>query len=165
MMNELSQGSCFKVVRFFSFIFLSFCLKVVSADVVWIQINKIKQTKNTFHVTYARKLFYILKNILLYIMNYYILWKRFYIFPMNKERNRDGVLPLSKSILCPIDKDSKIKFNFIMLLRVSKKSDIEKDKETQQHFTKPADSWTDVTAASSRTNQGVKERNIPREQT
>lgn len=52
-----------------------------------------------------------------------------------------------------------------MILRVSKKSDIHKDKETQQHFTKPAESRTDVTAASSRTNQGVKERNIPREQT
>lgn len=52
-----------------------------------------------------------------------------------------------------------------MLLRLSKKSDIQKDKEAQQHFTKPADSWTDVTAASSRTNQGVREGNVPREQT
>lgn len=54
---------------------------------------------------------------------------------------------------------------FFMLLRVSKESDIQEDKETQQHFTKPEDSWTDVTAASSRSNQGVKEKNIPREET
>lgn len=47
---------------------------------------------------------------------------------------------LSKSVLCPIDKHNKMKFNFFMLLRVSKESDIQEDKETQQHFTKPEDS-------------------------
>lgn len=58
-----------------------------------------------------------------------------------------------------------MKFKLYMLLRVSKKSDIQKDKETQKPFTKPADSWTDVTAASSKTSRGARERNVPREQT